>query len=86
MLWYQATRLRAMNSEASLRSLTTVLFFKEDILMFLYNVEVDVSRGFDVMQGKKVLKHFDNYAEARALADSKKSLVIRYYAKKTEAK
>lgn len=54
--------------------------------MFLYNVEVDVSRGFDVMQGKKVLKHFEDYAQARALADSKKSLVIRYYAKKAEEK
>ena len=52
--------------------------------MAIYGVQVDVSRGFDVMQGKKVLKHFDNYTEARALADSKKSLVIRYYAKTAE--
>ena len=54
--------------------------------MAIYGVQVDVSRGFDVMQGKKILKHFEDYAQARALADSKKSLVIRYYANKTEEK
>ena len=54
--------------------------------MFLYNVEVNVSKGFDVIQGKKVLQHFEDYAQARALADSKKNLVVRYYAKKAEEK
>ena len=54
--------------------------------MFLYNVEVNVSKGFDVIQGKKVLQHFEDYAQARALADSKRGLVIRYYAEKTAEK
>ncbi len=54
--------------------------------MFLYNVEVDVSRGFDVLQGKKVLQHFEDYAQARALVDSKRGLVVRYYATKAEEK
>ena len=50
--------------------------------MFIYGVNVDVSRGFDVMQGKKVLKHFEDYFEARAYADAGRGRVIRYFAEK----
>ena len=54
--------------------------------MTIYGIQVNVSRGFDVMQGKKVLQHFEDYAQARALADSKRGLMIRYYTEKTEEK
>jgi hypothetical protein len=50
--------------------------------MTIYGVTVDESKGFDVFSGSKKLKHFDNYAEARAYADARGGRYIRYWAKK----
>jgi hypothetical protein len=50
--------------------------------MSIYGISVDVSRGFDVLRGSKVLAHFDNYAEARAFADAAQGRWLRYWAAK----
>lgn len=42
-------------------------------------INADVERGFDVMRGKKVLKHFNTYAEADAYAKEKGGRYIRYW-------
>ena len=51
-------------------------------LMSIYGISVDVSRGFDVLRGSKVLAHFDTYAEARAFADAAQGRWLRYWAAK----
>ena len=48
-------------------------------------VEVDASRGYDVLYRNRVLKHFDSYAEAAAFAAEKRARVLRFYGKKEEA-
>ena len=50
--------------------------------MFIYGVKVDVSRGFDVLRDNKILKHFEDYAEARVYADAGRGRVLRYFAEK----
>lgn len=50
--------------------------------MSIYGISVDVSRGFDVLVGSKVLAHFDSYAEAREYAGKAQRRWIRYWAAK----
>ena len=50
--------------------------------MSIYGISVDVSRGFDVLRGSKLLAHFGTYAEARAYAAADSGRWIRYYAEK----
>jgi len=50
--------------------------------MTIYGISVDVSRGFDVLKGKKELAHFDTYEEARAYASEAAGRWIRYWAAK----
>lgn len=45
----------------------------------VYGLVVDVTRGFDVLKGKKELAHFDTYEEARAYADAERGRWIRYW-------
>ena len=52
--------------------------------MSIYSISVDVSRGFDVLRGSKLLAHFASYAEARAYADAERGRWIRYWAAKAE--
>ena len=47
--------------------------------MSIYGISVDVSRGFDVLSGSKLLAHFDTYAEARAYAAQSAGRWIRYW-------
>lgn len=48
---------------------------------------IDLSRGFDVLRGSKLLAHFESYDEARAYADAAPGRYIRYWGKKsTEGK
>ena len=50
--------------------------------MSIYGVSVDVSRGFDVLRGSKLLAHFEGYEEARTYANQVPGRYIRYYAEK----
>lgn len=50
-----------------------------EVTMSIYGLSVDVSRGFDVLRGSKLLKHFDGYDEARAYADAAPGRWIRYW-------
>lgn len=50
--------------------------------MSIYGISVDVSRGFDVLRGSKLLASFATYAEARAYADTHAGCWLRYYAEK----
>ena len=43
------------------------------------NIKVDEARGYDVMRGKKVLKHFSSKSEAEAYASLKWGRYIRYF-------
>ena len=47
-------------------------------------IKADEARGFDVMRGKKVIAHFDNYAEAWEKAQATRGGYIRYFEKKAE--
>ena len=40
---------------------------------------IDLSRGFDVLRGSKLLAHFESYNEARAYADAAPGRYIRYW-------
>lgn len=42
-------------------------------------IAIDTTKGFDVMRGKKVVEHFDSYAEAWEYA-VKHHLTVRYWA------
>jgi hypothetical protein len=44
---------------------------------------IDLSRGFDVLRGSKLLAHFESYDEARAYADAALGRYIRYWGKKS---
>ena len=46
--------------------------------------EIDLSRGVDVLRGSKVLKHFDNYADARAYACEGHGRYLRYWGVKPQ--
>ena len=50
--------------------------------MAIYGISVDVSRGFDVLRGSKVLAHFEEYEEARSYANQAPGRYIRYYSGK----
>ena len=50
--------------------------------MSIYGISVDVSRGFDVLVGSKVLAHFGTYAEACSYAAEVRGRWIRYWAAK----
>ena len=52
------------------------------ISMSIYGISVDVSRGFDVLVGSKVLAHFGSYVEAREYAGKAAGRWIRYWAAK----
>lgn len=43
--------------------------------------EVDLSKGFDIMRGKTVLDHAENYEVARRKREQYKGATIRYYYK-----
>lgn len=47
--------------------------------MTIYGINVDVTRGFVVLKGKKELASFDSYEEARAYADGAAGRWIQYY-------
>ena len=49
------------------------------------SVKIDEARGYDVMRGKRVLKHFTEKSEAEAYASLKWGRYIRYYGIKEEA-
>lgn len=55
--------------------------------MSINGISVDVSRGFDVLRGSKLLGHFATYAEARACEAAGPGRYVRYWAiKPTEGK
>lgn len=43
---------------------------------------IDTTRGFDVFYRAKLLRHFDNYEEARAFEAAGRGRYIRYWAVK----
>jgi hypothetical protein len=47
--------------------------------MYIYGLNVDVARGFDVFRSSKLLRHFDSYEEARAYAHEAPGRWIRYW-------
>lgn len=55
--------------------------------MTIYGTTIDMSYGFDIMCGSKVLRHFegtpDGYAAAKAYAAQGRGRYIRYYGKKS---
>ena len=40
---------------------------------------IDYTRGFDAMSGKRVLRHYDSYAEAWAYARAHRRAYVRYW-------
>ena len=53
--------------------------------MSIFGITVDESRGFDVMRGSKVLRHFEGYAEAKAYAALSAGRYVRYWGVKPQA-
>jgi len=53
-----------------------------EVIMSIYGIIVDVSKGFDVLRGNKLLRHFGSYAEAHAYAATKRGAWVRYWEKK----
>ena len=51
--------------------------------MSIYGIAVDVTRGFEVYRGSKLLATFASYAEARAYADKAGGRWIRYWGVKS---
>lgn len=49
--------------------------------MSIYGITVNVSRGFDVFRGSKLLASFATYAEAQAYAAQAPGRWIRYWGK-----
>lgn len=47
--------------------------------MSIYGINVDVTRGFEVYKGSKLLESFAIYAEARRFAAQKPGRWIRYW-------
>lgn len=52
--------------------------------MSIYGVAIDLSRGFDVMFGSKVLRHCATYEEALAYAAQGRRRYVRYWGVKPE--
>lgn len=50
--------------------------------MIINGIMVDVSKGFDVCVGAKVLRHFANYDDACAYAQGGRTRYIRYWGMK----
>ena len=50
--------------------------------MSIYGITVDVSKGFDVCVGAKVLHHFADHGEACVYAQAGRGRYIRYWAVK----
>ena len=48
--------------------------------------KIDKSKGFDVVKGKRVLAHFDNYDDAWALAKTVNNSFVRYFTVKPKSK
>ena len=48
--------------------------------MSINGIAIDLSRGFDVMFGSKVLRRFTSYADALAYAAQGKRRYVRYWA------
>lgn len=48
-------------------------------IIIINGIATDASRGYDVMRGSKVLRHFDTYAEARAYAALSGGCYVRYW-------
>lgn len=44
-------------------------------------IEVDLAKGFDIMRGKTVLDHAENYEVARRKRDMYKGATLRYFIK-----
>ena len=42
-------------------------------------IKVDITRGFDVMRGKRVLVHCDTYEDACKVARAKGGRYVRYW-------
>lgn len=53
--------------------------------MSIFGIEVDVSRGFDVMRGSRVLRHCASYEEAKAYAGACAGRYVRYWGIKPQA-
>ena len=47
--------------------------------MFINGIAIDMSRGFDVLRGKRVLRHFDTYEAAWAYANESGGRYVRYW-------
>lgn len=45
----------------------------------MMNLTIDTTKGFDVMRGKKLVEHFDNYDRAWEYA-REHHLIVRYWA------
>lgn len=52
--------------------------------IIINGLAIDAARGFDVMRGKQVVEHFDNYADARKCEAAGRGRYIRYWAAKVE--
>ena len=50
------------------------------------SVKIDEARGYDVMRGKRVLKHFTEKSEAEAYASLQWGRYVRYWGIKEERK
>ena len=55
-----------------------------EVTMSIYGITVDESRGFDVMRGAKILRHFASYAEATAYAAEGAGRYVRYWGVKPQ--
>lgn len=53
--------------------------------MSINGITVDESRGFDVMSGAKVLRHFERYEDAVAFAALARVRYVRYWGVKPQA-
>ena len=53
--------------------------------MSIHGIAVDLSRGFDVMRGSRVLRRFATYAEAQAYAAQARGRYVRYWGLKPQA-
>lgn len=53
--------------------------------MSIHGIAVDLSRGFDVMFGSRVLRHFASYDEAQAYAAQGRRRYVRYWGLKPQA-
>lgn len=50
--------------------------------MSIYGVTIDMSKGFDVCIGAKVLRHFADYGEACIYAQGGRGRYVRYWSVK----